>query len=741
MYKKNLRTGLVWLLAILMIFTVCGCAGNEEKTLEVDTSNPSYYAPFTDLDINYNPGLCRYGDGFLLFNDYRADEFIGVKKQLDWTVMTKDFELKDTVGAEFPVEGNTIYDYGLIDDSKVAVLLRHKKETNDGYTFELLTYSMDGKQLSSADLTDAASGDSLENIVTVSLITGDGGVVLATNSIVSKFGPDGKLIKEVKVPRGFIQVENMFCKEDNTGFVGAVKEGSVHYLIEFDYNEMTFGEKHPCGKYLRRLRKSTDYDFTYSDEGGIVGVDLKSNTGKRIVDFEGSNIIGANLNTYYILDDETILITEQDGPTSADAVVGKTQIYKKIAAEDVKVKKEITLGGIYLTDEIKYSAAVYTKNSEEYKIRLIDYTDLYGEEAKKQFQLDLITDNVPDIIVTDGLDEPGNYIRKGVFADLYPMMEKNGIARDDYLANVLRAGSANGKLCIFIPKFTVNGAGVVSEEILQGKDGLSVTDMVNLEKKYGIEGKGIFMMSRELILSQAITYSGNTFYDVESGACNFETEEFGTLLEWSRKYPSNEETAEMASNPDLKYPVYQMNEAIFAPISLSNYSAFQATDYRDFDNRGVLIGFPSAGGQSKGVIKPGCALGISERCEDKDGAFAFVRIFMEDDYQNDRESPYSGNWFPGKKSAFDAMAKEALTQKTTTIDKKGDKVEIEPISEKKLEMVRAFVENCDALSDFDAQIGDLVSEEAQMYFNGQKSGAETASMIQNRIGIYVKEKQ
>ena len=738
--RKFFRIGFVNILAILMIFTVCGCAGNEAKTLEVDTSNPFYYAPFMDLDIDYNPGLCRYGDGFLLFNKYDADEFVGVKVQLDWTVMTKDFELKDTVGVEFPVEGNTIYDYGLIDDSKIAVLLRHKKATNDGYTFELLTYSMEGKQLSSANLA-VESGDSLEKIVCVSLITGDGGVILATNTTISKLGSDGKLIKEVKVPRGFNQVENLFWQEENSGFVGAVKDGGVHYLIEFDYNEMSFGEKHPCGKYLRKLRKSTDYDFTYSDEGGIVGVDLKSNTGKRIVDFEGSNIIGANLNTYYFLDDETLLVTEQDGPTNVDAVVGKTQIYQKIGAEDVKVKKEITLGGIYLTDEIKNSAASYTKNSEAYKIRLIDYTDLYGEEAKKQFQLDLLTDNVPDIIVTDGLDDLSNYMRKGVFADLYPMMEQNGIAKDDYLANVLHAGSANGKLCVFIPKFSVKGAGIVSEEILQGKDGLSVTDMVNLEKKFGIEGKGIFLMSRELILSEGITYSGNTFYDVESGACNFETEEFGNLLEWSRMYPSNEESAEMASNPDLKYPVYQMNEAVFEPISLSNYSAFQTTDYRDFDNKGILIGFPSASGQSKGMIKPGCALGISERCEDKDGAFAFVRLFMEDDYQNDRKSPYSGNWFPSKKSAFDAMAKEALTQKTTTLDIKGEKVEIEPISEKKLEMVRAFVENCDAMSDFDAQIGNLVSEEAKMYFNGQKSSAETASMIQNRIGIYVKEKQ
>ena len=54
--RKFFRIGFVNILAILMIFTVCGCAGNEAKTLEVDTSNPSYYAPFTDLDINYNPG-------------------------------------------------------------------------------------------------------------------------------------------------------------------------------------------------------------------------------------------------------------------------------------------------------------------------------------------------------------------------------------------------------------------------------------------------------------------------------------------------------------------------------------------------------------------------------------------------------------------------------------------------------------------------------------------------------------
>lgn len=740
MNRKIFLAGPAWLLAILMIFTLCGCSGDEFRQLEIDASDPGYFAPVKDLDIDYNPGVSRYKDGFLVFNDYNSDEYRDVKRQLDWTEMTADGEFGDTVSVSFEVEGNIIYDYALLDESKVAVLLRHKKATNDGYTFELLTYSMEGKQLSNANLA-VESGDSLENIVCVSLITGDGDVILATNTTISRCGPDGKLIKEVKLPAGFERVENMLMKDETTGYMQAVKEGSVYYIVEFDYEKMSFGKKHPCGGCLKGIRGSVDYDFTYCDNGGINGVEISKDAGKRLADFESAGIICANLNTYYIIDEDTLLVTEQDGPTSIDRKVGKTQIYKRISAEDVKVKKEITLGGIYLTDEILNSASVYSKESEEYKIRVVNYTDLYGEEAEKQFQLDLLTDAVPDIIVTDGLDNPSNYMRKGVFTDLYPLMEGQGISKDDYLPNVLNAGSANGKLCVYIPKFSVNGVGVVSEEILQGKSSLTIRDMISLEQKLGIPGKGIFMNSRETILSDAVTYGGESFYNVETGACNFESEEFAKLLEWSRMYGSNEEVAKLVTDPDLKYPVYQLNESVYKPVVLSNFSAFHTVDYRDFDEKGVLTGFPSADGKSKGVLKPACAMGISERCEDKEGAFAFIRMFMDDKYQDDRENPYTGAMFPSKKTAFDDMADTALKEKDTTVNLKGEKIEIDPISAEKLKMVRTFVENCDILSDSDEEIGKLLSEEAQQYYNGQKNAEETSSMIQNRIGIYVKEKQ
>ena len=49
--------------------------------------------------------------------------------------------------------------------------------------------------------------------------------------------------------------------------------------------------------------------------------------------------------------------------------------------------------------------------------------------------------------------------------------------------------------------------------------------------------------------------------------------------------------------------------------------------------------------------------------------------------------------------------------------------------------------NVTRMTDYDTSIFEIVSDEAESYFNGDKSAQEVASLIQSRVNLYVNEQR
>lgn len=111
--------------------------------------------------------------------------------------------------------------------------------------------------------------------------------------------------------------------------------------------------------------------------------------------------------------------------------------------------------------------------------------------------------------------------------------------------------------------------------------------------------------------------------------------------------------------------------------------------------------------------------------------------------------------FPILKSALDKQFEKDMTPEYYE-DENGEKVEQEKTTwgyddfeiaiyaakQEEVDAVRSLLESAERISgSVNEQLMNIITEESAAFFKGQKSAADTANVIQNRIQIYVNENQ
>ena len=64
---------------------------------------------------------------------------------------------------------------------------------------------------------------------------------------------------------------------------------------------------------------------------------------------------------------------------------------------------------------------------------------------------------------------------------------------------------------------------------------------------------------------------------------------------------------------------------------------------------------------------------------------------------------------------------------------------VSPLNQEDVDTVKKFVESLSLVYSPNEELYNIVTEEADAYFNGQKTAQEVAEIIQSRVSIYVNE--
>ncbi len=563
------------------------------------------------------------------------------------------------------------------------------------------------------------------------------------------YSAQGEEISRKELTDGiFDRSGSMYTGDDGKLLVTYFDEDYVkRYITDFDLETGQIGEacELPFSNSYT-VNKGQNTDLLLTDAMGVYTWNIGDSEPKMMMNIVNSDLPAHELNLVQLVDDQHFVALYND----LGSWQQKCAYFTYVDPASIQDKAELVLGGVYIGADIKAKVIAFNRASDRYRIMLKDYSAYNtGEDwmaGQTRLNNDIMIGQMPDIMILNDMTSYVNYVSKGVLADIGQMLADDPeLGQLEYLQNVRDAYSVNGTLYAVVPSFSVRT--MIAKKSLVG-DPASWT-MADMEAVLATmpEGASAFgSMIRETFIYQMISYSGQDFIDMESGQCNFNSQSFIDMLEYAKTLPKED-----PQNYDEEYDYYQYreNRSLLFDLYISN---IKDSKYQIKGNMGEeisFVGFPTADSNGSTLGAGGYIFMISAKSGQQDGAWQFVRQFLTPEYQNGTEI-YD---MPVLKSAFLAKAQEA-TERPYWTDENGNKeyyddtwyangeeIILEPFTQEEVDAMCEFIYTVNRTAYDNEFVRNIIAEEAEAYFAGQKTVQDVVDIIQSRVQVYVNENQ
>ncbi len=732
-YKKMLCL----FLAAGCLVQVVGCGKDSEggKNGQDEGKDYVYVAEFQSIEAE-NMGTPVVSGDTVYYTNGTYNEEMDEYKQTVCAI--KEGETKPTV-LPIEIDVNT-YVSNLNLDAEGNLLLTLNASEGEGenlkQSYFVKTYKPDGTEISSIDITSL--GEGMEYFYVQYLVKdAEGNIFLSTGeSNIFILDKDGNKKGQVMCDNW---VNSLFIMPNGKAAVSYWGNDGATTLAEIDPATNSFGKTYANVP-------ETNYGFGVADENILLAssgnslykYDITTETCEEELNWINCNINGDYIQAVTTLEDGRILAVSQDW--SGDEPKIEFIYLTKKAASEVEEKITLTYGAMYIDQKVKENIIRFNKSNEKYRIEVKEYATDDWETGLTQMNSEIVSGNGPDIIDLSN----GNadlYMAKGVLEDLNPYIDAAGIHREDYVENAFQAYASGDKLYGIVPSFSV--ITVMGKTADVGEEqGWTIDDVMTLMESKPENTELFAYCSKETILYYMSSMSLDSFVDWETGECKFNDGYFEKVLEFANQFP---EAIEYSDDEESVPSKIQSGKLLLQEISMTDVQSYQMYTML-YGEPTTFIGFPSNSGNGS-YISPSNGMGINAKSENKEGAWEFLKTFIEEDFQNN-----SVEWsFPVLRSALDAQFEEAMTPEYVEID--GEQVEepktswsydefsadIYAATQEQIDEIKALIESTTEIESRNDEITNIISEEAAALFAGQKSAKDVADVIQSRVQIYVNE--
>lgn len=472
------------------------------------------------------------------------------------------------------------------------------------------------------------------------------------------------------------------------------------------------------------------YDIAAGSSTALFAYDAESGDSVKLFEWLDVNINYDRLCTVLMAEDGSAFclgIDDKTGMIFADML---TPVSEAELPEKTVLTIGITSTGGFDWDKI----LEFNRNNEEYYLKAIFYTDeenggVFGAGAQK-LALDVTTGAAPDIYQIDDIPAE-TFARRGAFCDLTPLIEH------DLGENALYKP--------FADKISIDG------KIYEAYSDFVLVTVVGLEKSVGTADDWSFDKLRaayaalppgaaafddggtaEFILNELLSGGIYDFVDFEHAACNFESGEFASMLEFAVAAAGNEHEGEsfaaMENGELLLSTAY-----VYEPGMYSLYRAHSTDEEVSF------VGYPSKSGGVT-LMLAGGGFAISAASAHKEAAWEFIKPLLTEEYQCERLDRMG---FPTNAAAFEKYlaAEKAPPVGGGTAYHYGNGVNFDSVTEQERQELRELIDGAAFARDSDyADIISIIREESAHFFAGNCSAEDCAARVQGRVGILLSEK-
>lgn len=761
LWKKGLALGLA--AAITLGLSACGGGGKDENT---NLAKENVYS-FEDTGLISNDESINgmiYLDGklYLLVNNYTYDDEGNETHVFGYYKSNADGTDKSFVDLALPEReenyswiNNTMLSQGgyiyVVENSSFEDYSDPENPIYEDRYF-LNCWDMDGN-LQWSERIDAGNPDEWSYCNQL-LDAGDGkalAIMAGSKYEAVVYSPQGEVVSRTELDSDiFERTDLMYTKDDGTLMVVTYDENwTKRSLVSYDLNTGTTGEQAELsfsGNYS--LYKGVDSDLLLTNNQGVYTWNIGDAEPKMLMNIVNSDLPANNMYNIQIIDDRHFVGVYNDMNNWEQ----KCAYFTYVDPADIPDREVLVLGGEYVGSDVRAKVIEFNKNNEQYRITIKDYS-IYNTNddwtaGQVRLNNDIISGQMPDIMELNDMSSFGNYVSKGVLADIGKLLEADPeLSQLEYLQNVRDAFSVNGKLYAVVPSFSVRT--MVAKKSLVGEpESWTMADAEAILPSMA-EGATVFgNMTRDNYIYYMLSYGGQDFVNMESGKCNFNSQSFIDMLEYAKSLPK-EFSEDYWNNYDYNYyeSQYRENRSLLYDLYIGNVRdcKYQIKGY--MGEEVTFVGFPTADSNGSTLSSGSYTFMISAKSKHQDGAWQFVRQFLTEEYQTSDEL-YE---MPVLKSAFLDKAKEA-TEKSYWTDEEGNKqyyddtwyingeeIILEPFTQEEVDAICEFIYTVNRTAYYNDDIRNIITEEAEAFFSGQKSVQEVVDIIQSRAQVFVNE--
>lgn len=643
-----------------------------------------------------------------------------------------------------------------VAEGEEGIMPINEEDTPEGDVYRAKKVDMNGNVLTEVNLTEATRD--LDYFYCQGIAqNGDGDLLIASESTILVFSSDGR--RKEDIPVNTYYIETMITSEDGSVIISyytqetyeqeicRVENGAVSAPMEFEGISETGNVS---------LYPGSGSNMLLSDGTYLYALDTTTGQATKLLSWLDSDINGSNISGIAANGEDTILVLMESWKWNLSGSMDTTYelgTLTKVSAEEIPERTILTLGATYLNSGLQDAVIDFNRNSDTYRITLVDYSVYNTTDddtaGSKQMDMDVISGNCPDIIdLSSGNGE--KYMGKGVLADLGALMDKDeSVSMDQFMSGPMKAYQKDGTLYGMPYAFglqTLYG----STKLLNGRTSWNLEDMVEVIEGLGDDVQVMQYRDQLSFLWEMVSENISRYVDYSNATCSFDSEDFKLLMRAAAKLPTEDELSQQQEQMmdgvwvDENQSV-QSGETLLSSGYISYADAIKELFSLYTEENGfTMIGYPTDTGNGALLSIYG-GLAISEKCANKDGAWAFLKTVLTDDFQTNQWN------LPVTVSAFDQFMEAAMTPEYYT-DENGEQVEanystyigdtevaVKPVTQEQVDWFKDYVNNAEISGDYDSDIYDILNEEAAAYFAGDKSADEVAKLIQNRVSIYLGE--
>lgn len=510
----------------------------------------------------------------------------------------------------------------------------------------------------------------------------------------------------------------LFSSDGHVYIMGNETKGAFLTLV--DTTQQTLGERIFCDGY-NFYQMQMFGDSLYSSNGlSLQKIKMQD---REILDvFEWKNLDipdGANSDWFLLSEDKIVIISQSEGSQPMKwHLLEKTEINPNVGKKIIQI--------VSMNVDVEKAVYRYNQENSEYRIEVKNYSDhlLFDTEDKRQawisqFQMDMISGNLPDILIDDEANSMNFSIlsSQGIFADLNPLMSTDpSFDESGYFENILKISEKDNKLFYVSLDFSLQG--ILGNDTIVGDIRGWTFDEFSIFADNLSDGIALFEngMTANRFLLGVLSGSLDDYIDYANKTANFQSEQFIALLNFCKNYcrTANGEVDDMSLNNGAT-PVDLLLKrgelALFSEGYINSIDHYRMT-LSSFGENTVIMGYPSQNNVGP-VCVPVTSVGISSSSPYQQEAWGFIKQLLGGTTQQNNDT------FPVLKSKFEEQA--------------------QVLSDSEAQSLRETIASVDSDRMRDERVNFIIQDEVQSFFSGDKPAETVAETIQSRVQTHLNE--